>query len=636
MLICPEIDSFKHLILLKALFLAMCKFFSFSLFLLLNVFQLAAQDSKNFQIHSHNDYLQTVPFWTAFSAGANSIEVDVILKDGNLMAAHEAASINSDQTIESLYLDPIAEGIKNGLITAIDFHLLVDLKTEAYASLEVLLEIMKGYEYMLYSSENPAGLKLIISGNRPKPEDYSKYPEWMFFDYQSKVLTEDLPWDKIGMVSLSFRQFSVWNGKGRMVESERQDVQNFIDLVHSFDKPVRFWGSPDSKSAWKAFYEMGEDYINTDHPIAAADYLSRLGDNVYHNTDLHEVYKPKFEVDGASIPVKQVILMIGDGNGLAQISSGLFANGNELNLTQLRNIGLVKTQAADDFTTDSAAGATAYATGSKTNNRALGVDPSGKELANLPDILNSFGFNSGIITTDNLTGATPASFYAHHPERDDSEEIAAYLPKSQLDLFIGGGKSNFELQLENLKKEGFTIVNNLEDFSPSKIGYFSSQGSLPKMLDGRGGYLLNSTEFALEFLEKKDKPFFLMVEAANIDSGGHSNNSGMIVSEMLDFDMVIGKVIQYADQNPGTLVIITADHETGGVSIPQGDINGKTIELAYHSDDHTGIMVPIFAYGAHAGDFRGVYENTEVFHKIMSLVKEYHSPRTVVTSVQPK
>ena len=137
--------------------------------------------------------------------------------------------------------------------------------------------------------------------------------------------------------------------------------------------------------------------------------------------------------------------------------------------------------------------------------------------------------------------------------------------------------------------------------------------------------MVESTAFGLDFLAKKNAPFFLMVEAANIDSGGHENNSSMIVSEMLDFDLAIAEVIQFADQNPGTLVIITADHETGGVSIPQGDITSGAVELAYHSDDHTGIMVPIFAYGAHSGDFRGVYENTEIFHKIMKLVKQYHS-----------
>ncbi len=115
-----------------------------------------------------------------------------------------------------------------------------------------------------------------------------------------------------------------------------------------------------------------------------------------------------------------------------------------------------------------------------------------------------------------------------------------------------------------------------------------------------------------------------MIESAMIDSGGHGNSSSTIVRELLDFDQVIGWMIQYVDQNPNTLLVITADHETAGVSLPQGNISNNEVEFAYHSDDHTGIMVPIFAYGAHSGEFRGVYENTEVFHKIMKLVKKYY------------
>ncbi|GAA0878294.1 alkaline phosphatase [Algoriphagus jejuensis] len=588
------------------------------LFLPLQVF---AQQSRPFQIHSHNDYLQKAPFWTAYAAGASSIEVDVILKDGKLMAAHEVASIDPKRTIESLYLDPISEGVKTGLVIPSSFHLLVDLKTEAYSTLEILRKSMENYAHLLYGSANPEGLKLIISGNRPKPADYSKYPEWMLFDFQSKELTKELPWEKIGMVSLSFRQFSVWNGKGRMVEAEREKLQAFIDLVHSFDRPVRFWGSPDSKSAWKAFHEMGEDYINTDHPMDAADYLSKLPQNVYQNPSIHEIYPARFEVDGAKVPVRNVILMIGDGNGLAQISSALFSNGNQLNLTQLKNMGLVKTQAADDFTTDSAAGATAYASGAKTNNRAIGVAPDGRALENLPDILDQYGFSSGIVTTDQLTGATPASFYAHHSERDDAEQLAAYLPKSKLDLFIGGGKDRFAAQLGELEQAGFELVDDLGSWEAERVGYFAAPGSLPKMLDGRGEYLMDATSAALDFLVKKGKPIFLMVEAATIDSGGHENSSGMIVSEMLDFDRAIGRVLQFADEHPGTLVLITADHETGGVSLPQGDIASHTVELAFHSDDHTGILVPIFAYGTQADEFRGVYENTAVFHKIMKVIE---------------
>ena len=328
-----------------------------------------AQNKEAIAVHSHNDYLQPVPFWDAFSAGCASIEVDVILQEGKLQVAHEKASIKPARTLVSLYLKPIQEAVALGLIQDFSFHLLVDLKTEAYFSLEVLLKDLAPFAELLYGPQNPKGLKLVISGNRPKPEDYSKYPDWLLFDYQSKELTADLPWEKIGMVSLSFSRFSVWNGKGRIVESQRQQLQAFIDLVHSYDRPVRFWASPDGKTAWRAFHEMGIDYINTDRPAEANKYLRGLAKNVYANPSPQEVYVPTYVMDGQDVPVKQILLLIGDGNGLAQISAGLLANGGQLSLAQLRNMGLVKTQAADDFTTDSAAGATAMATGQKANNR---------------------------------------------------------------------------------------------------------------------------------------------------------------------------------------------------------------------------------------------------------------------------
>lgn len=591
-----------------------------------------AFSQQDFKLHSHNDYLRTVPFWEAFGAGSASIEVDVILQNGELLAAHEKESIQPERTLKSLYLEPIQKAKSLGIIDAFDFHLLIDSKTEAYSTLDQIVRDASEFGELLYSNQNPNGLKLIISGNRPKPEDYKNYPSWIFFDYQSKELTDSLPWEKIGMVSLSFRQFSVWNGKGRIVEAQKSKLVEFINLVHSFQKPVRFWASPDGKTAWKSFYDMGVDFINTDQPALAKSYLSTLNRNVYSSTTSHQVYQPGFELDGKETPVKNIILMIGDGNGLAQISAGLFGNGGQLNLTQLKNIGLVKTQAADDFTTDSAAGATAFATGQKANNRALGLNPNGDSLANLPEILDRYGFRSGIITTDQLTGATPGAFYAHHSERDDSDQIAAFLPKSKLDLFIGGGERDFTRfvvdRVEELEKAGFTMIKSLDEILGSgadQIGYFASEESIPSMENNRGDYLLKSAGLATQFLGKNDSPFFLMIESGMIDSGGHANNTSMIVTEMQDFDQVIGEMIRFADQNPGTLVIITADHETGGVSIPQGNVSKREIELGYYSDDHTGIMVPIFAYGAHSLDFRGVYENTEVFEKIMAIVKKYSS-----------
>ncbi len=601
------------------------------LFLLVGVSITAAQ--SDFKLHSHNDYLRNVPFWEAFGAGAASIEVDVILQNDQLMVAHEQASIRPERTFSSLYVDPIRKAHELGMIREFGFHLLIDCKTEGYGTLAQIVKDAGELGDLLYSAQNPTGLKLIISGNRPKPEDYAKYPEWVLFDYQSKTLTPTLPWEKIGMVSLSFRQFSVWNGKGRIVEQELNALREFIALVHSFDKPVRFWASPDSKSAWKAFYELGVDYINTDQPNLAQSYLSTLNRTIYQTKQPHEVYHPSFDSDGKDAPLHTILFLIGDGNGLAQLSAGLFANGGELNVTQLRSLGLVKTQAADDFTTDSAAGATAYSSGKKTNNRAIGVDPSGDSLANLPEVLESYGFVSGIVTTDQVTGATPASFFAHHPERDDSDQLAAWLPKSKLSLFVGAGKSNFTRfgtdRIQELKSAGFNLVSSLEELGGNtsrRVGYFSSEGSQVSMLQGRGDFLRQSALQSLRFLSQKKAPIFLMLESAMIDSGGHSNHSALVVEEMLDFDQTIGELIRYVDAHPGTLMIVTADHETGGISIPQGNVSTGEVELAYHSDDHTGIPVPIFAYGVHSGDFQGVYENTAVFEKIMNLVKR-NSPK---------
>jgi alkaline phosphatase len=580
-----------------------------------------AQNKAAFAVHSHNDYLQPVPFWDAFSAGCASIEVDVILQEGELRVAHEKESIQAPRTFESLYLKPIQQGVDLGLIKEFNFHLLVDIKTEAYSTLDLLVKQTQPYAAILYSPENPRGLKLIISGGRPKADDYVKYPSWVFFDYQSRELTAELPWEKIGMVSLSFPRFSLWNGKGRMVESQRQQLQAFIDLVHSFDRPVRFWASPDGKTAWRAFHEMGIDYINTDRPAEANKYLRGLTKNVYANSNPQEVYTPSYAVDGKDVPVKQILLLIGDGNGLAQISSGIVANGGELTLTQLRTIGLVKTQAADDFTTDSASGATAMATGQKANNRALGLNALGDSIPNLPYFLSQKGFKSGLVTNDELTGATPAAFYAHHPERDAAAAIAGYLPTSALSLVIGGGGKHFKK--EKLSQAGFTLVPDLQGLSEVKeprVAHFASEGGMPSMESGRGNFLSQAFLQASSYLGKGKSPFFLMLEAAKIDSGGHSNAPSTIVTELLDFDRAISEAIRYADTHPGTLVLVTADHETGGVSIPQGDLERREVELAFHSDDHTGILVPLFAYGARSSAFAGVYDNTEIFHRLLKVI----------------
>ncbi|MBD8487329.1 alkaline phosphatase [Echinicola sp. CAU 1574] len=587
------------------------------------------QEETLFKLHSHNDYLQEVPFWTAYANNCASIEVDVILKNGRLMVAHEEESIEDGKTLESLYLEPIRQAKKLKIGPGLDFQLLVDLKTDASSTMPVLMDILGKYEDVLANGD--LGVQVVVSGNRPQIEDYKNYTDLVFFDYQSTDLSTDLPWEKIALVSLPYRSLSVWNGKGRIVEEELQKLKSVITKVHEAGRPIRFWGAPDSKSAWKAFYDLGIDYINTDMPFEANQYLNSLKGNVVTSTFKPEIYYPEFKSDGVDMPIRNIVLMIGDGNGLAHISAGMYTNGNNLNLTQLRHIGLVKTQSADDFTTDSAAGATALATGQKANNRAIGFSTDGKALQNIPEILSAYNFSAGIVTTDNVTGASPAAFYAHQKDRSMIEGIASDLSKSQLDLFIGGGKNDFLTQgrdlISPLEEAGFHLAGSLEEFSTidkGRIGYFGSNQELPTVEKGRVGFLLKATDQALSFLTKKERPFFLMIEGAKIDTGGHFNDAKTVVEEELDFDDAIGKVLQFADENPGTLVLITADHETGGVTLPQGNLERREVELNFDTHDHTGILVPLFAYGPHANEFTGVYENTVVFKKLMKLIKQYY------------
>ncbi|WBL24627.1 alkaline phosphatase [Zunongwangia sp. HGR-M22] len=568
---------------------------------------------QDYKIHSHNDYEQKVPFWTAYAAGASSIEADVFLRGGKLFVAHFENEINEERTLESLYLKPISEGLALSMIKNQSIQLMIDVKTEATSTLKKIVATIKKYPEIIENQQ----ISIVISGNEPLPSDYKNYPDFIAFDYQKLEPLTAEQWDRVAMISVDYKKYAVWNGKGRFTHEDLQKVTAVIEKAHSFNKPFRFWGTPDSKSAWKAFEKLGVNYINTDEPFKCASYLFSLKDRVYKNELFSEVYKPTFKYDGAHEPVKNVILLIGDGNGLSQISSSVLANNGELTLTQLKNIGFIKTSSADDFTTDSAAAGTALATGEKTNNRAIGVNTAGNKIPNLTEVLNDKGFNTAVITTDEITGATPSAFYAHQKDRGMNAEIAQDLLKSKLTFFAGGGAKYFSNQ------NTFEIAANLEDIADNKsdrLGYFMAEGGVPSVLDGRKDLLPKTVENALTFLNS-EKPFFMMVEAAQIDKFGHFNMTNGIVTEGIDFDKAITKAIQFADKNPATLVIITADHETSGFSIPQGNIKNHEIEGDFTTHDHTATMVPVFAYGPYADIFRGVYENNEIFNKILEVLE---------------
>jgi alkaline phosphatase len=326
--------------------------------------------------------------------------------------------------------------------------------------------------------------------------------------------------------------------------------------------------------------------------------------------------------------IKNVIFLIGDGMGLTQITAGMIRNNNYLNLERSQAVGLAKTSSSDNLVTDSAAGATALASGIKSYNGAIGVDPDKNPVPTLLEIATQNGISTGLVASSSITHATPACFYAHQPSRSMNEEIAQDLVNSEVDIFIGGGRDYFvnredgQNLIDSLKEKNFEIYDNFFDFRNernNKIGIFIADKEPISFLEGREDFLPRATIKTIDFLKQNENGFFLMVEGSQIDWMGHSNKSEDLISEMIDFDEAIGKALDFAEEDGQTLVIITADHETGGYAITGGNMATGEIEGKFVTGSHTGVMVPVFAYGPGAEIFSGIYENTEIFHKILEV-----------------
>lgn len=323
---------------------------------------------------------------------------------------------------------------------------------------------------------------------------------------------------------------------------------------------------------------------------------------------------------------KNIILLIGDGMGTTHIFAGLTANKGQLNIERFKNIGFSKTQSANSYITDSGAGGTAISTGYKTYNRAIGVDNDTVPQMTILEYAEQYNKATGLVATSTMVHATPASFISHQPSRYLYEDIAADFMKTDIEVFIGGGLKHFNARedsvdlTEELIAKGYQIVTSIEGLSKinsGKIAGLLYEDAPPKMLDGRGDMLEVSSMKAIEILSLEENGFFLMIEGSQIDWGGHDNNIDYITSEMIDFDIVVGKVLDFAEKDGNTLVIVTADHETGGLALDGGSIAEGTLDASFSSDHHTGVMVPVFAYGPGSECFGGIYENTELFFKMM-------------------
>jgi len=326
---------------------------------------------------------------------------------------------------------------------------------------------------------------------------------------------------------------------------------------------------------------------------------------------------------------KNVIFLIGDGMGIAQIYAGMVANGNRLELEQCTYSGFSKTYSSDNFTTDSGAGGTALACGVKTKNGMIGMTPDSVAVQSILELASQNKLATGIVVACSVTHATPATYISHQVNRDMYEEIATDYLKTEIDVFIGGGRKYFEERTDGrnltneLKAKNYQIAYKLNDIKAIKSGklagllYDDQNPGMPE----RSTMLPDATETALNILSNNKKGFFLMVEGSQIDWAGHDNNTSQIVKEMLDFDVTIGKALDFAKKDRNTLVIITADHETGGMTILDGKFGSEKLKTVFTSKNHSGIPVPVFSYGPGADNFSGFMENTSFKEKIKKLLK---------------
>lgn len=358
---------------------------------------------------------------------------------------------------------------------------------------------------------------------------------------------------------------------------------------------------------------------------------SKYADDSFHEDDTYTVADPYKTVSVAQpaldAEIKNVILMIGDGMGFEQVSCGWVLNGGHLNIDNCLYTGVSRTYAANALVTDSCAGGAALATGQKTNYGYIAIDPDKNPVESVLKHAQNLGMKTGVAVTCRINDATPADFVCHSADRHEEEEIAAQYVGSGVDFITGGGidfwqnRSDGRDLVAEMKALGYSFVSDGEGLAKvgksPVLGLFAPTEMEPAL--DRGPILEECTKKALEVLDN-EKGFFLMVEGSCIDDWAHKQKVGYMAEELFDFDRTIGHVLEWAAKDGHTLVVITADHATGGLTMIQGSLEERNVKVHFSTKGHNGIYVPVFAFGPGADKFVGVHENAEISNILRSLI----------------
>jgi alkaline phosphatase len=340
-------------------------------------------------------------------------------------------------------------------------------------------------------------------------------------------------------------------------------------------------------------------------------------------------------LNAQNVEPKNIIILIGDGMGINYVGASLLQDPNSP-FKEFNTIGLSITCSADKLITDSAAGATAIATGYLTNNKYVSVDTLGNPLYTIFEHAEKLGLSTGIVVTSSAAHATPGAFFGHTIDRNDQTLIASQMIDKDVDVVIGGGLKYFlPKNLSGEREDNLNLINTL-----SEKGYFLPKNydelrSLPDSIqeiyalfemDGlpessKRNYTLGDlTRTALNHLKNDADGFVLMIEGSQIDWAGHDHKSKELLDEMKDFSLAVKEALDFAKKDRNTFVIVTSDHETAGMSIIKGSKDAKALELSYTNDGHTPSPVGIFSFGPGEELFNGIMNINNIGQKLFYLL----------------